>query len=170
MQGVIDIKGKPYTLIAERVRMAHAERESFEIVESKPIQVGEMWVWQVAILVNGKRFIGTAEIKFDASPKSADGTNPVACAETSACGRALGFANLGVVESIASAEEVIQAIAEQERPQLDPNRPASSQQIDTCHRLQRQLGLDESDFDGLSFGDMADMIKTLNSRLQAAKR
>jgi len=81
MQGVIDIKGKPYTLIAERVRMAHAERESFEIVESKPIQVGEMWVWQVAILVNGKRFIGTAEIKFDASPKSADGTNPVACAE-----------------------------------------------------------------------------------------
>src|SRR6266849_5879947 len=113
MQGIIDIKGKPYTLIAERVRLAHAERESFEMVSSGPLQVGPMWVWQVVILVDGKKFIGTSEIKFDAPKNSADGTNPVACAETSAVGRALGMAGLGSVESIASAEEVILAVQEQ---------------------------------------------------------
>ncbi len=110
----VNIKGRAYVDVAERVRLVHAERESFEMVESKPVQVGPMTVWQVTIKVNGAQFIGTAEIKFDASPKTADGTNPVACAETSAVGRALGMAGLGSLESIASADEVIRAIAEQE--------------------------------------------------------
>lgn len=32
----IDIKGKQYTPVAERVRLVHETRESFEIVESTP--------------------------------------------------------------------------------------------------------------------------------------
>jgi hypothetical protein len=171
MQGIIDIKGKPYTLISERVRLAHETRESFEIVESSPLQVGPMWVWQVAILVDGKRFIGTSEIKFDAPKNSADGTNPVACAETSAVGRALGMAGLGSVDSIASAEEVIMAQAEQSRPSYDPDKPASEQQLDTVDRLLAQLGLQSlASTEGLTFGDMANMIKDLSKRLQASKR
>jgi hypothetical protein len=112
----IDIKGKPYTPVAERVRLVHETRESFEIIESAPIQAGDRWLWRAIIRVDERQYIGTAEVKLNARPGSADATDPWACAETSAIGRALGFANLGVVESIASADEVIQAV-EQEQPQ-----------------------------------------------------
>ena len=49
MQGVINIKGKDYMLISQRVTLAHETRKSFEMVSSGPLQIGEMWVWQVVI-------------------------------------------------------------------------------------------------------------------------
>jgi len=110
----IDIKGKQYVTVAERVRLVHAEREAFEVVESMPIEVAGRWLWRAVIRVDERQYIGTAEVKLNAAKNLPDGTNPFECAETSAIGRALGFAGLGSVESIASAEEVIQAIAEQE--------------------------------------------------------
>jgi hypothetical protein len=126
----IDIRGKQYVTVAERVRLAHAERESFEMVESAPIQIADRWLWRVAIIVNGKRYIGTAEVKMNAPKNLPDGTNPFECAETSALGRALGFAGLGSVDSICSAEEVVMAIAEQEAPRQRPQplRPAVAEQ------------------------------------------
>ncbi|HEX3643053.1 MAG TPA: hypothetical protein VHV10_17345 [Ktedonobacteraceae bacterium] len=174
----VNIKGKQYVDVAERVRLVHAERESFEMIESGPVQVGEMWVWQVAILVNGKRFIGTAEIKFDAPKNSADGTNPVACAETSAVGRALGMAGLGTLESIASADEVVRAIAEQERRQESPRRAQietapgepTAQQLSTIAKLQRQLGEEPSNLEGLGFEDCAALLREYNQRLQEKRK
>jgi hypothetical protein len=115
----VNIKGRAYVDVAERVRLVHETRESFEMVSSGPLQVGPMWVWQAIIMVDGKQFIGTAEIKFDAPKHTADGTNPVACAETSAVGRALGMAGLGSLESISSADEVMRAISEQETSSND---------------------------------------------------
>jgi len=172
MQGVINIKGKDYMLISERVHLAHETRESFEMVSSGPLQVGPMTVWQVVILVNGKRYIGTAEIKFDASPKTADGTNPVACAETSAVGRALGMAGIGSVDSIASAEEVLRAQAEQERAQpaktYDNNGPATEQQLATIRKLARDLGQEPCDV--ATFGEAAQLLKELNQQLQSRRK
>jgi len=165
MQGIIDIKGKPYTLISERVRLAHETRESFEMVSSGPLQVGPLTVWQVVILVNGKRYIGTSEIKFDASPKTADGTNPVACAETSATGRALGMAGLGSVESIASAEEVVRAIAEQ-----DSDKPATSQQLSSIKNLEKLLDQEPISYDGLGYDDCAALLKELSARLSEQRK
>ncbi len=62
---------------------------------------------RIYIDVKGKPYIGTAEIKFNANPKTPDGMSPFECGETSALGRALGFAGYGVVDSIASADEVV---------------------------------------------------------------
>lgn len=56
------------------------------------------------------------------------------------------------------------------KPSYDPDKPCSPQQCDTANRLQKQLGLPESDFDGMSFGDMATMIKDLNARLQSKRK
>ena len=106
--------------------------------------------------MDGKRYIGTSEIKFDALPKTADGTNPVSCAETSATGRALGMAGLGSVESIASAEDVIMAQAEQSRP--SPDSPATLQQLDTIRKLQKQAGQSETDLEGLTWADAAGSV------------
>jgi len=130
----VNIKGKQYVDVAERVRLVHAERESFEMVSSNAIQVGPIWVWQAVIKVNGIQYIGTAEIKFDAAKHTADGTNPVACAETSAVGRALGMAGLGSLESIASADEVMRAIDEQES-----SSSSDEQQDETVKAISKPL-------------------------------
>jgi len=120
MQGIISIKGKDYMLISERVHLAHETRESFEIVSSAPLQIADRWVWQAVIRVNGVQYVGTSEVKLSAPRNTPDGTNPFECAETSAVGRALGFAGLGSVDSIASADEVLRAQAEQQRPASQP--------------------------------------------------
>jgi hypothetical protein len=133
----VNIKGKKYVDVAERVRLAHAERESFEIVESKPLQIADMWVWQAVILVDGKQYVGTAEVKCDAPKNTADGTNPIACAETSAVGRALGMAGLGALESICSADEVVRALAEQEEPVQPRKHPVGSTEPGSATEAQK---------------------------------
>ena len=55
-------------------------------------------------------FTGTSQ-SVKKGGRSAEGTNPLEVAETSAVGRALGFAGFGDLESIASYEEVAVAVS-----------------------------------------------------------
>ena len=100
------LHGKDYVEVAERVRIAHSSEHQFEQVETTHFAIAERWFVRCSITVDGKLYIGTAEIKFTAPKNTPDGTNPFECAETSALGRALAFAGLGTVESIASFDEV----------------------------------------------------------------
>ena len=94
-------------------------------------------------------------------------------AESGAIGRALASLGYGTQfcegESEADSGRIVDAPVER-KPSYDPDKPCSSQQCDTAHRLQKQLGLSESNFDGLSFGDMANMIADLNKRLQQKRK
>jgi hypothetical protein len=169
----VNIKGKKYVDVAERVRLVHAERESFEIVESKPLQITDMWVWQAVILVDGKRYIGTAEVKFDAPKNTADGSNPVACAETSAVGRALGMAGLGALESICSADEVVRALAGQEEPVQPRKQPVSTEPASTSEsqrvalqNLFKMTDTEQPDISGWSFAQAASAIRELQAALK----
>src|SRR5882757_2853234 len=92
--------------------------------------------------------------------------------ETGAVGRALASLGLGTAatDEMSEGEGHIVDAPVDRKPSYDPDKPASAQQIDTANRLQKQLELPESNFDGLSFGDMATMIRDLNKRLQASKR
>lgn len=103
----VSIKGKEYVTVAERVELLRQSGKSFEIVESMPIQIGERCAWRVAVVIDGSKFYGSAECHFNAKPGTADATDPFACGETSAIGRALGFAGFGAVDSIASADEIV---------------------------------------------------------------
>ena len=100
------LHGKDYVEVQERVRIAHGSEHQFEQAETVHFSIGDRWFVRCVIKVDGKQFIGTAEIKFLAPKNTPDGTNPFECAETSALGRALAFAGLGTVESIASFDEV----------------------------------------------------------------
>ena len=100
------IHNKPYSTVAERLASVHGANKSFEVVDSSPIQCGQHWVWRTHILLDGRQFIGSAQVHLDAKPGSADHTDPFACAETSAVGRALAFAGILSAESIASADEL----------------------------------------------------------------
>lgn len=112
----VSIKGKEYVTVAERVELLRQSGKTFEIVESMPVQVGERCVWRVAVLIDGCRFYGSAECHFNAKPGTADATDPFACGETSAIGRALGFAGFGAVDSIASADEIIRTEPKRTQP------------------------------------------------------
>ncbi len=104
----VNIKGKQYVDVAERVRLAHADKDSdgFSMVAQERYQIGSRWFLSITIEVKGKLYIGDAEIKFDAKTGTPDGSNPLECAQTSALGRALGYAGYGILQSIASADEV----------------------------------------------------------------
>src|SRR5579872_1175045 len=86
------LHNKDYVEVAERVRILHELRKAgeikdFEMVGSAPQEIASQVYWQVSARIDGKLYIGTAEVKFDAPKNTPDGTNPISCAETSAFGR-----------------------------------------------------------------------------------
>ncbi len=129
------LHGKDYVEVAERVRLVHSQKHEFEVMESVPFPVAERLVWRCIIKFDGKQYIGSAEVKLSAPKNTPDGTNPFECAETSAIGRALAFAGLGTVESIASFDEVMRSqpgvtvIEAAHTPQLPPAQEASYYKI-----------------------------------------
>lgn len=146
--------GTQYVTVAQRIQEGHHAEHAprFSVVRSEPLNLGEVHLWQVEIDVQGQKFVGTASINFGG--RGADQTNPVENAETSALGRALGFAGFGSIDSVASAEEVREAKARQAAgfvqpapkqsrpPQLAPavqGQPASSTQKKEIKRLLKLL-------------------------------
>lgn len=105
----IDIKGKPYVTVAERVRVAHEELKQISIsTEILPIE--NMVVIKATVITPKGSFTGMSA----ANPnKIIEKMSPYEVAETSAVGRALGFAGYGIVEGLATADEIKKVEASQ---------------------------------------------------------
>lgn len=138
--------GKSYRTVWERLNAAHGDGDAptgitqieTEIVSTTPLLVVKATVW----FSSGQRFTGLSEAKLDAPANTADGTNPIECAETSAVGRALAFAGYyGSDDGIAGAEEVqrAQTLRQQAAPRPaqapGPSRPPQRNIAD-----ERELG------------------------------
>jgi hypothetical protein len=110
----VSIRGKAYVEVAERVRLAHAAG-GYTMLPTEQFTLGDTGRWwvRVTIRVGEQEYRGTAEIKLSARSGTADGDSPYECAETSALGRALGFAGVGLLDSIASANEIARNQAQQ---------------------------------------------------------
>ena len=147
----INLHGKNYVEVSERVRQAHEKGSEFSILQVEPFNISERWFVRATIMANSKQYIGTAEIKFTAPKNTPDGTNPYECAETSAVGRALGFAGFGSVEGIASYDEVarsqptdaikpsIHTVASQESTEpAEPSQPTNSTNAPTPRQLRKR--------------------------------
>jgi|GEM_PF-4621654 len=107
----VKISGKDYVAVTERIRVINEigddYQAGYEITGERWFEMLGRWFVTVSIrTVQGQVFHGTSEVKFNAPEKSADGMAPAECAETSAVGRALGLAGIGVLDSIASADEM----------------------------------------------------------------
>lgn len=106
--GIVQIHGKDYMTVARRVELSH-EGNALESVETEVLNHNPVVV-KAKIVVKGKVFTGISSVDLN-SQKTIEKQNPYEVAETSAVGRALGFAGYGLLESIASADEMARAIA-----------------------------------------------------------
>jgi hypothetical protein len=101
----VNIHGKEYVPVAARVQMAHDDLKeglsiTTEVIDKDPIVV------KATVLTPKGTFTGISA----ANPsKTIEKQSPYEVAETSAVGRALGFAGYGIVEGIASADEMVKA-------------------------------------------------------------
>lgn len=121
MAGPINIHGKQYWPVSERVRMGHDAEDALQSIITDPVQTfedGGVVFRAVVTFQSGRVFTGHAY----ESPKSKGiaGQAPWEVAETSAVGRALGLAGFGSDDGIASTDEV--------QAKTQPARPVSSAQ------------------------------------------
>jgi hypothetical protein len=106
--GIVNIHGRDYVTVAKRVELSH-EENALESVETEVLSHDPV-VIRAKVVIKGHVFTGISSVNLN-SPKLIDQQNPYEVAETSAVGRALGFAGFGVLDSIASADEVANANA-----------------------------------------------------------
>ena len=103
----INIHGKEYVPVVERIKLAHAELDTLsittEVLENNPVVI------KATVTMPKGVFTGISA----ANPsKAIEKMSPYEVAETSAVGRALAFAGFGVTESISSADEMNKALSE----------------------------------------------------------
>ncbi len=99
------IKGKEYYTVPERVKQAHAEN-AFDSLETNIVKDNDKEVvFKATVVIKGRAFTGTSAS--NKNKNSIEGQNPYEVAETSAIGRALGFAGFGLTDTIASADEIV---------------------------------------------------------------
>lgn len=108
-KGIVNIHGKEYMTVARRVELAH-EAQAVEGIETEVLSHDPV-VIRAKVTVKGKVFTGISAVDLD-TPRQIEKQNPYEVAETSAVGRALGFAGYGLIESIASAEEMVRATSD----------------------------------------------------------
>lgn len=100
--GIIRIHGKEYMTVAQRVKEAGDDfiGVDTEVLNHMPVVV------KATVTTSKGEFSGISSANPD---KAIEKTNPYEVAETSAIGRALGFAGYGVIDSVASADEMHKA-------------------------------------------------------------
>lgn len=109
----ITIHNKQYVTVAERVTAAH-EDEFFNALNTEVLNHDPVVV-KATVTIEGRTYTGISSVDLN-TLKQIEKQNPYEVAETSAVGRALGFAGYGVVDSIASADEMVKAMAAEPVP------------------------------------------------------
>ena len=102
----INIKGKEYVPVVERVKEFHKLHPKGSInTEFTKIEavMDRVSIKATVTLDDGRTFTGHSQAEYG---KGLMGNVALEVAETSAIGRALGFANIGLIDGIASADEM----------------------------------------------------------------
>lgn len=110
--GTMDIKGKAYVLVNERVRAFRQLYPDGSIVTTLVKDENGVCTFRAEILGDGI-LLATGYAQEKESSSYINKTSYIENCETSAVGRALGFLGIGIDTSIASAEEVETAVNNQ---------------------------------------------------------
>lgn len=118
----ISIKGKDYVLVSDRIK---AFNENYPNGSIKTTMLSEpadtMVVIQATVTPDHKnpdrQFTGYSQAKWGEG--AVNRTSALENAETSAVGRALGMMGIGVLDSVASADEMVKAQATEVKPKIE---------------------------------------------------
>lgn len=128
MLSTVDIKGKQYVTVPQRIKAFRMLYPNGFIITDILSNEGGVVIMQakagVYDLENNPVTLGTG-LAFERQDSSyINKTSYIENCETSAIGRALGFMGLGIDGAICSAEELINAITNQEKPEEKPQQAA----------------------------------------------
>lgn len=124
----VDIKGKPYIEVNKRV-IAFRELEPNGSISTEIVSFENGVVTMKATVTSASgQVLATGYAQEKETSSYINKTSFVENCETSAVGRALGFCGIGVDSSIASAEEVANAIHQQEQKPSQTKSKAPARQ------------------------------------------
>ncbi len=111
----INIKGKEYVEVSERLKHFRANYKNHSLV-SEVIEKTDLSIMIKATVIDDKGVVrGTGHAEEDKNSSRINSTSYVENCETSAWGRALANFGIGLDTSVASADEVSNAIANQDK-------------------------------------------------------
>ena len=110
----VSIKGKPYVEVNERIKAFRRICPHGAIITEMLSNTDGVCVFRASIYDNEKNLIGTGTAFEKETSSNINRTSYIENCETSAVGRALGMCGFGIDTSIASYEEVANAIANQQ--------------------------------------------------------
>ena len=117
--GTMDLKGKSYVQVNERVKAFRQLYPEGTIETTLLSDIDGVCTFKAVVSI-GDLVLGTGHAQEKESSSYINKTSYIENCETSAVGRALGFLGIGIDTSIASAEEVETAVNNQERITTEP--------------------------------------------------
>jgi len=132
-----NIRGKQYVEVNERIKFFRQEEEykNWTISTDFTIMDDDKCVCKAVIADTTQRVISVGHAHEDRTASAINKTSYVENCETSAIGRALAMMGIGIDTSIASANEVTEAIAKQDsKPSKAPTKKAPSKAPSTSER------------------------------------
>lgn len=97
---VVWLEQTPYVSVTERLYHLHTLGRALTMERCEVIRVCGVWVYRVAVTVDGCNYIGDAEIHFAAPENAPERRFPVSTAQTSAVGNALALAGYGDLRTL----------------------------------------------------------------------
>lgn len=125
---MVNIRGKEYATVPLRVSQFRQMRPDWTIATHIVENTENRVVMKAEVADDKGRLIATGYAEEFRAASAINKTSALENAETSAVGRALAFLGLGGDSSIASAEEVLRAIAQQEG--VEVGKPKARSELD----------------------------------------
>ena len=123
----VDVKGKEYVVVPQRVKaFRKLYPDGFIMTDILSHENGVVVMQAKAGYYDeeGNAFVLGTGLAFEKADSSyINNTSYIENCETSAIGRALGFLGLGIDAAICSAEELINAVSNQDKPARKPEKP-----------------------------------------------
>lgn len=120
----VPVKGKDYVQVNERVKAFRSVCPGGVIETDMVYYEGGRVMFKATVKDQDDRILATGYAEEKEGSTMINKTSFIENCETSAVGRALGFAGIGIDGSMASAEEVATAIVNQNKPAPRPAAPS----------------------------------------------
>lgn len=115
----VDIKGKAYAMVNDRIRAFRSVCPGGGITTEIVAMENGIVTMKSTVIDEDGRILGTGYAQEKESSSFINKTSYVENCETSAVGRALGMCGIGIEDSVASAEELVNAIRNQNKPTVE---------------------------------------------------